>query len=98
MRSRVAPAGRWPPVRCCRPSPALLQRRAGQPPPEVAAALPGARLQGDGQLRFLGLRVYDMRLWAGAPARRRRLGAALPLALEIEYARDCKARRSPSAP
>ncbi len=32
-------------------------------PPEVAAALPGATLQGSGRLRFIGLSVYDARLW-----------------------------------
>jgi hypothetical protein len=59
-------------------------------PAEVDAALPGARLQGQGRLRFLGLRVYDARLWASGPA----LGhdaaawAQSTLALEIEYARD----------
>jgi hypothetical protein len=55
-------------------------------PPEVAAELPDARLIGSGRLRFLGLSVYDARLWAS-----RTPGpndwAALPLALEIEYAR-----------
>ncbi len=57
-----------------------------RPPAEVAAELPGARLQGRGQLRFLGLRVYDARLWVGARA----VDAAdwsVPLALELEYLR-----------
>ncbi len=56
-------------------------------PSEVAAALPGARMHGSAQLRFMGLRVYDARLWTGS--------AALPadwageaLALEIQYARS----------
>jgi hypothetical protein len=57
-------------------------------PPEVAAALPGARLQGSGRLRFLGLRVYDARLWAGTAVAAD--WAAAPLALELEYARDLK--------
>lgn len=63
--------------------------RAVAPPGDVAADLPGARLQGSGTLRFLGLRIYDIRLWTGAAA----VGndwaqaAATPLALEIEYAR-----------
>jgi Chalcone isomerase-like len=57
------------------------------PPPEVAAELPGARTQGEGRLHFLGLRVYDVRLWAGEPASAA-TWPALPLALEIEYARD----------
>ena len=55
-------------------------------PAEVTAALPGARLQGQGRLRFMGLRIYDARLWAAAPG----LGAEwamAPLALELLYAR-----------
>ncbi len=58
-------------------------------PAEVAATLPGARLVGSGRLRFLGLRIYDARLWAGAAS----VGAdwaAVPLALELEYARELK--------
>lgn len=56
-------------------------------PPEVAAALPGATLQGSGRLRFFGLAVYDARLWRGAAA----VGAdwmAAPLALELIYLRN----------
>ena len=55
-------------------------------PVEVQAELPGARLQGQGRLRFFGLHVYDIRLWAAAPLRgddALRVNAAL----EIEYAR-----------
>ena len=55
-------------------------------PAELAADLPQARLQGSGRLRFMGLRIYDIRLWAGASP----VGtqwAGLPLALELEYAR-----------
>ncbi len=60
--------------------------RASTAPPEVAAEVPEARLIGQGRLRFLGLAVYDARLWA--PRRPRDDDwAALPLALEIEYAR-----------
>ena len=60
--------------------------------PEFAQDWPAARLQSQGRLRFLGLHVYDIRLWAGeAP-----VGAAdwpsRPLALEIEYARDLVGR------
>jgi len=57
------------------------------PPPEVATELPGARTQGEGQMRFFGLRIYDVRLWAGEPPSAA-TWPALPLALEIEYARD----------
>lgn len=56
------------------------------PPPEVGADLPGARLQGQGRLRFFGLHVYDALLWTQQP-----FGAddldRLPLALELRYAR-----------
>jgi len=67
--------------------PAGRARASVAPPPEVAAELPGARTQGAGQMRFFGLRVYDVRLWAGEPASATNW-AALPLALEIEYARE----------
>ncbi len=56
-------------------------------PAELAADLPQARLQGSGRLRFLGLRIYDIRLWIGAEP----VGAqwaSLPLALELVYARS----------
>jgi hypothetical protein len=65
----------------------LAQAQSVAPPAELAAYLPQARLQGSGRLRFLGLRIYDSRLWAGAAP----VGdpwAAVPLALEIEYARS----------
>ena len=56
-------------------------------PTEVATGIPGAKLQGSGTLRFMGLRIYDARLWLGATA----VGAdwsATPLALELDYARS----------
>jgi hypothetical protein len=58
---------------------------APEPPPELAAELPAARLQGSGQLRFLGLRVYVARLWRGERAVAD--DWMLPLALELEYQR-----------
>ena len=56
-------------------------------PPELAADIPGARLQGSGRLRFLGLQVYDVRLWSG-PSPVQADWTATPLALEIEYLRS----------
>ncbi len=56
-------------------------------PAELAADLPGAKLQGSGLLRFIGLKIYDARLWLGSQA----LGAdwsTTPLALELQYARS----------
>lgn len=70
----------------------LLPARAATVPPEVQAALPGATLQGQGRLRFLGLHVYDIRLWTAGgfvPDR----WAQSPLALEIEYARTLYGRQ-----
>ncbi len=58
-------------------------------PAEVAAALPGARVQGTARLRFMGLNVYEARLWSG-PAAVPDDWANAALALEIEYARTLK--------
>lgn len=61
-------------------------------PPEVAAALPGARPLGRGTMRFFGLQIYDITLFGGA----QRIGddwAGTPLALAIDYARSFDGRR-----
>ena len=60
--------------------------QANTAPPELQQSLPGARLQGQGRLRFFGLHVYDIRLWTPAGFAPERW-ADTPLALEIEYAR-----------
>jgi hypothetical protein len=62
---------------------------ASTPPAEVQAELPGARLHGQGRLRFLGLHVYDIRLWATSALRGDNADRA-SVALEIEYARPLK--------
>lgn len=62
-------------------------------PAEVAAEMPGARLQGQGRLRFMGLRVYDARLWSGAVLAATADWAAAPLALELLYARSLEGIR-----
>lgn len=72
----------------CRPL-AVAQTSPPRAPSEVQADLPGARLQGQGRLRFFGLHVYDIRLWTPATLRGDdALHAAA--ALEIEYARFLK--------
>jgi hypothetical protein len=43
-------------------------------------------------LRFLGLQVYDIRLWATEPGLPADAWRGKPLALEIEYARNFAAR------
>ena len=64
----------------------LLSSAQGAAPAEVAADLPGARLQGRGRLTFLGLHIYDARLWVGENFAAERF-ADHPIALELEYAR-----------
>lgn len=56
-------------------------------PPEVLAALPGAQLLGEATLRWMGLHVYDIRLWADNPRALERPESAR-LALELRYARS----------
>lgn len=54
---------------------------------QAAPELAGLSLRGQGRLRFLGLAIYDIRLWSAAPVSAERW-AELPLTLEIEYARS----------
>jgi hypothetical protein len=61
----------------------------------VQRALPQApapwQLQGEGRLRFLGLRIYDARLWV-LPGFDAAAVARAPMALELIYARSLKGR------
>ena len=66
------------------PAPAL--------PGELRSELPGARLLGAATLRFLGLDIYQARLWAG----NRFLASAYaqsPFALELSYFRALSGQR-----
>ena len=56
------------------------------PPAELTTALPAARLQGRARLRFMGLAVYEARLWVAATPLAADW-ASVPFAIEIEYAR-----------
>jgi hypothetical protein len=62
-------------------------RAQTSPPAEVRADLGEAKLQGSGRMRFLGLAIYDIRLWTATPVAPADV-ARQPLALEIEYARS----------
>ena len=62
-------------------------------PPEVKLALNQPRLQGQGRLRFLGLRVYDARLWAAAELPIAAEFWSQPLALEIVYQRSLQGQQ-----
>ena len=68
-----------------RPS-AAATNAAVRAPAEVAGALPTARLQGSGTMRFFGLAVYEARLWT-APGFAPERYEAQTFALELLYAR-----------
>ncbi len=61
-------------------------------PPEVAAALPGARLLGSGRLRVFGMHIYDARLWLGKQPLSEDW-TLVPNALEIVYGRKLEGRQ-----
>ena len=61
-------------------------------PRELLSEWSSARLHGEGRLRFLGLHVYDIRLWTTEPAIGEQDWMRKPLALEIEYARGLVGR------
>jgi hypothetical protein len=65
---------------------------AAAPPRELALEWGGAHLHGRGRLRFLGLHVYDIRLWTPQPGLVPDDWPRRALALEIEYARSFSAR------
>lgn len=71
---------------------AVLAQAQRAAPAEVAAVWASARLQGQGRLRFLGLHVYDIRLWSAEGVLGPADWPAKPLALEIEYARSLVGR------
>lgn len=56
------------------------------PPVPVQSMAQDLRLAGQGQMRFLGLRIYDARLWVGSGFEAQAF-AAHPLALELVYYR-----------
>lgn len=57
-------------------------------PPELLGELPGAHWRGGGVMRFMGMRIYDARLWS--PASVTGDGTNQALALELIYARSIK--------
>jgi Chalcone isomerase-like len=62
---------------------------AKKPPAEVLAAFPDAHYRGSGKLTFLGLHVYDARLWVQNSFNPESYEQQA-LALELEYARKLK--------
>jgi hypothetical protein len=60
------------------------------PPPAISAQLPDARLAGEGDLRWFGLKVYSAQLWVGRPGLRIERLASAPFALDLRYATSLK--------
>jgi len=54
-------------------------------PVAVATELPGARLAGQGELRWFGLRVYTAQLWVGAESASPERFSAATFALQLQY-------------
>jgi hypothetical protein len=57
-------------------------------PAPIRATLPSARLAGEGALHWLGLRIYDARLWVGPRGLDPERIGTDAFALEISYARS----------
>lgn len=70
----------------CQAVAADLPNDAAPAPPEIASALPAATLQGRATMRFIGLAIYEVRLWAAAGFAPERYDTQ-PFALELRYAR-----------
>jgi hypothetical protein len=70
---------------------ALAPARANVPAPAaVAEQVPEARLAGEGDLRWFGIKVYTAQLWVGRPGLRVDRLASAPFALELRYATGLK--------
>jgi hypothetical protein len=69
----------------------------GAAPEYITQALPGARLAGQGEYRWLLLPIYHAQLWVGAGGYRPQAPEAAPLVLVLRYARDLNGRRIAAA-
>lgn len=56
-------------------------------PPHISAEIPTARLAGQGNYRWFGLKLYDARLWVGTKGFRQSAPDAEKFALDLQYAR-----------
>ena len=59
--------------------------RADAVPPAIATRIGEARLAGEGELRWLGLKVYAAQLWSGPSGVRADRLSSQPMALELRY-------------
>jgi hypothetical protein len=66
-------------------------------PTHIHADLPDARLAGHGTYRWLGMKIYDARLWVGARGYRPDAPQATAFALDLRYARALSGKRIATA-
>ncbi|MEG1327006.1 MAG: chalcone isomerase family protein [Janthinobacterium sp.] len=57
------------------------------PPAFVAADVPEARLAGEGEYTWFGMRIYQAQLWVGPQGYQGAASATAPFVLELRYAR-----------
>lgn len=63
------------------------------PPAFVAADVPDARLAGEGDYTWFGMRIYRAQLWVGAQGYQGAASATAPFVLELRYARSLDGKK-----
>ena len=61
--------------------------------PSFATALPEARLAGQGDFRWFGMRIYEARFWVGPQGYSAGAPMAAPFVLELRYALGLQGKR-----
>ena len=63
------------------------------PPAFVAADVPEARLAGEGEYTWFGMRIYRAQLWVGPQGYQGAASATAPFMLELRYARSLDGKK-----
>lgn len=63
------------------------------PPPFVNVDVPEARLAGEGDFTWFGMRIYRAQLWVGAQGYQGAASATAPFVLELRYARSLDGKK-----
>ena len=66
---------------------------AAAPPAFIAADVPEARLAGEGDYTWFGMRIYRAQLWVGAYGYQGTASATAPFVLELRYARSLDGKK-----
>ena len=67
---------------------AAVPRSAATPPAFVSVDVPEARLAGEGEFSWFGLRIYQAWLWVGPLGYQEAMPETAPFVLELRYARS----------